>query len=361
LATIDVLLPVRNGLPFLKEAIDSIRAQTFHDWRILVLDHGSEDGSANLVQDYAEHDKRINLFSFPHADGLAELLNFGLERCDCRYVLRQDSDDVSFENRISTINDLFRDNPDFVVIGGDAITIDSNGRQVGYLQMPSNPAAIRAASFFYNPMLHPSVAINFSTIKRFGAQYGRDILRVLPSEKSVRILRLAEDYLLFGQLAHLGPCANINVPLIKYRRHGASEGNANPFRQIELALQVSRFLANSFAALNDLPQFDPAPFCNHAEYVFDLGFKDYGSQFQKMELVLRRGLGQSSELERELAFRWILTTRKLGHMAARYLGFHLKYGATATERRIVRNWILRRARKGKYVFHVKSDPVLQEQ
>ena len=41
MATVDVLLPVRNGLPFLGEAIESIRTQTFTDWRLLILDHGS--------------------------------------------------------------------------------------------------------------------------------------------------------------------------------------------------------------------------------------------------------------------------------------------------------------------------------
>jgi hypothetical protein len=79
-----------------------------------------------------------------------------------------------------------------------------------------------------------------------------------------------------------------------------------------------------------------------------------------MALTLHRGLGQSGELERELAFRWVLATRKLGPMAARYVAFHLKYAATANERRTVRNWILRRVRKGKYVYRVKGDSALQE-
>ena len=44
MAAIDVMMPVKNGLPFLPEAIDSIRNQSFADWRLLVLDHGSTDG-----------------------------------------------------------------------------------------------------------------------------------------------------------------------------------------------------------------------------------------------------------------------------------------------------------------------------
>ena len=78
LAAIDVLLPVRNGLPFLGEAIDSILKQTFSDWRLLVLDHGSSDGSLELAQRYEDQDARIEVYSFPKAHGLAGLLNAGL-------------------------------------------------------------------------------------------------------------------------------------------------------------------------------------------------------------------------------------------------------------------------------------------
>jgi glycosyltransferase involved in cell wall biosynthesis len=355
LATIDVLLPVQNALPFLGEAIDSIRAQTFYDWRMLILDHGSKDGSTALAQKYAELDKRIIFFSFPHADGLAELLNLGLERCDCRYVLRQDADDISVPGRMAKTSDLFFEHPDFLLIGGDALMIDGAGRQVGYLGVPSSPAAIRAACFFYNPMLHPTVAINFSALKQLGAVYGRDFMQAVPSENSLRVTRLAEDYFLFGQLALLGSCANISIPLVKYRRHGASIGISNSSSQIELALQVSRFLARSFTTKTELSQFDPAPFCNHAEYVFDLGLEDYSIQYEQMAAALRRGLGQSGELERELAFRWILAARKLPQMAARYFRFRSKYVATPSEGRTVRNWLLRRVRKGKYVYRAKRE------
>src|SRR5258706_45172 len=89
MATFDVLLPVKDGIAFLAEALDSIVAQTFRDWRLIVLDHGSTDGSAELAAAYAERDVRIIVRAFPAAHGLAGLLNCGLELCDCRYVLRQ--------------------------------------------------------------------------------------------------------------------------------------------------------------------------------------------------------------------------------------------------------------------------------
>ena len=350
MATIDVLLPVRNGIPYLGEAIDSIRNQTFSDWRMLILDHGSSDGSRVLAEKYAEEDKRIEVFSFPHADGIAALRNLGLERCDCRYLLLQDADDISFANRMSIVTDIFKDAPNLLAIGGDAILIDRTGKKTGHLSMPVGSKAVAAATFFYYPILHPTITARFSALRRYGAAYGKDILNVVPVADSVTIKRLAEDYILFGQLALIGECANVRVPMIKYRRHGGSTGIADPAMQVELALQISRFLAKSFCVLNGFDAFDPGPFCNHADYVFDFTLADYSAQYAQMANSLRRGLGESVELERELAFRWVLATRNSALMARRYLQFQFKHGAIPAERRTVRNWLLRNLRNGKYIY-----------
>jgi hypothetical protein len=209
---------------------------------------------------------------------------------------------------------------------------------------------VTAACFFYNPILHPAVSLSWAALSRFDDLYGRDILNVLPASQTVAMNNLAEDYGLFGQLALAGACTNVTVPLIKYRRHSTSVGVTNHAAQIDLSLRISRFLAKSLCAMNDLEAFDPGPFCNHADYVFDLHRSDYSAEYAGMADALRRGLGQSAELERELAFRWVLATRNSIQMVHRYLQFQYKHAATPNERRTVRNWLLRNVRNGKYVY-----------
>jgi glycosyltransferase involved in cell wall biosynthesis len=358
-AAIDVLLPVRNGLPFLGEAIDSILNQTFSDWRLLVLDHGSSDGSLEVAQKYEDRDTRIEVYSLPEAHGLAGLLNAGLERCDCEFVLRQDADDISVPARMSLVDDVFRARPDLDLIGSGAILIDETGRQLGYLPRPTSPRAVAAATFFYNPFLHSTITARLATFKRYGAPYGKNILEVVPEADFIAMPVLVEDYSLFGQLALLGHCANLDYPLIKYRRHIASVGGSSPVRQIELALQVSCFLAKSLCLMRSVPEFDPRPFSNHSEYVCDFHLSDYAVAFEQMAVALRHGLGRSKELERELAFRWSLATRKSAQMGARYVKFRMKYAAMPSEWRTVRNWLLRGARKGRYVYRAEAETVLQ--
>src|SRR5215469_8483471 len=318
LATIDVLLPVRNGMPYLNEAIESIRNQTYSDWRLLILDHGSSDGSAELAGSHADKDRRIRILPMADAPDVAALLNEGLSHCDCRYMMRHDADDIALPERMAQSIAYFSENPQCVMMGGEAIETDAEGNETGYLHAPSSARAITAAAFFYSPVIHPAAAINFPAFRRLGAAYGKDFLNVLPASESITINCLAEDYILFGQLALLGLCVNIPLPLIKYRRHDSSVGVSNHAAQVEASLQISRFLSKSFCLMNRTEEFDPGPFCNHADYVFDFRRTDYSAQFERMARSLWRGLGPSPELARELAFRRILAKRKYAPMLYRF-------------------------------------------
>lgn len=339
MATIEVLLPIKNALPFLPESIESVCSQTFKDWRLLILDHGSTDGSTELALRYAEKDKRIVVYEKPDAPGLGGLLNFGLGKADGHFIVRQDGDDVSLPKRFQTVVDIFSAEPDLMLMGGEASIMDSSGRDIGYISRPLSPAAIVAASFFYNPVAHPTAAFSQSRVASLGALYGNDILKVLPPERSLRVLSLAEDYFLFGQLALLGRCRNIPVPLIKYRIHEKSVSTFNRVAQNTCALSISRFLAMSLAEMRGTYVFDPAPFCSHAENVFDCGLEDYSLEFDRMARSLEEGLGQSHELTRELAFRRVLAKRNSVAMATRYASFVLRNGLRAEEYRLVRNWL----------------------
>jgi glycosyltransferase involved in cell wall biosynthesis len=344
LATIDVLLPVRNGLPFLGEAIDSVRIQTFSDWRLLILDHGSSDGSLALAQRYQEEDSRIEVFSHPDADGLAGLLNAGLEKCDCRIVLRQDADDISFPNRMELMTGVLSANPKLVVASGEIAMIDSGGRNVGYLARPIGPQAVTAAVFFYCPIIHGAAAINFPAFKNIGASYGVDFLKALPASESIAVKQYAEDYFSFGQLALMGLCTNINKVLIKYRVHEMSTSISKLQEQLSLSYSVSRFLSRSFCRMKNLPEFDPVPFSNHAGRPYRTDKKDLSGEFRNMSDTLERGLGRSAALRRELAFRWVLATRQPATLLFRYAAFELTHSRSSAERGVIRNWLREIAR-----------------
>jgi hypothetical protein len=348
MATFDVLLPVKDGIAFLAEALDSIVAQTFRDWRLIVLDHGSTDGSAELAAAYAARDARIIVRAFPEARGLSGLLNCGLELCDCKYVLRQDADDVSLPERMEVLARAFEADAALVVAGSLGDVIDAHGKTIGRIDMPTGPHGILAGALFRTPVCHPAAALRLDALRRLGqasglaVRYGDDFIGAVPPARRLQVPALAEDYFLFGQLALLAPCVNLERKLIQYRWHGANVGATKQHAQMQVALDISRSLAESVAILHGGVRCDPAPFCNHGERLFEIeGQADFSAGYEALNAALRKLVPASCDLERELAFRRVLARRDRATMAARFCAFSARYGARPAEKRTVRSWLLR--------------------
>jgi glycosyltransferase involved in cell wall biosynthesis len=342
MATIDVLLPVKNCHAYLGEAIDSVCKQSFRDWRLLVLDHGSTDGSVELAHSYAARDKRVKVLNFPDAHGLSGLLNEGLAQCDCRYMMRHDADDICLPNRMELSLRAIKATPGKVVISGQAELINGAGDTIGALRLPAGSDRVTAASFFRNPVLHPAVMMDFPASAQLGARYGIDFLRVLPAEHSLAVDGLAEDYFMYSQLAMLGKCINIPDRLIRYRWHASNVSVLRFEEQMRVSLRISRFMAFSFCSLHSVPHFDPAPFCNHGGKVFDMGERrDFEDEFADMESTLQLVLGPSDELSRELSYRYVLATRNLRRMLLRYGLFNTCHRPETGEWYAVKSWLLR--------------------
>jgi glycosyltransferase involved in cell wall biosynthesis len=343
MARIDILLPVRNGLPYLGAAIDSIRRQSVRDWRLLILDHGSTDGSLEIAERHAAADRRIEVHDGAYTSGLAELLNFGLSRCDGRYVMRHDADDICLPDRMAQTLAGFAQHPGMAVISGQAELIDADDGVIGALRLPVGTTRLSAASLFRNPISHPALTMDRAVIGRLGAHYGGDFIGVLDQDDCPHIDGLAEDYLMFGQLALLGLCVNLGRPLIRYRWHAANVSSRRAREQMLLSLEISRFLARAFCRMHEVPPFDPAPFCNHGGQLVELAHgTDFDAAFDSMAASLRRALGASAQLERELHYRHTLAYRSAPAMLWRYARFRRRYPAETGEWLTLRSWLLRR-------------------
>ena len=56
-----IITPLYNGEEFIKDAVESVLAQTYENWELLVIDDGSADNGYNIVKEYSDKDKRIKL------------------------------------------------------------------------------------------------------------------------------------------------------------------------------------------------------------------------------------------------------------------------------------------------------------
>jgi len=95
---ISVLLPVYNGEAMLRAAADSVLAQTFADFELLILNDGSTDNTKAVAAKVAISDPRVRLYNFDH-QGLTKTLNQGIALSRGRFIARQDADDTSVVER----------------------------------------------------------------------------------------------------------------------------------------------------------------------------------------------------------------------------------------------------------------------
>ena len=87
-------MPIYNVASYLAACLDSILAQTFRDFEVILVDDGSTDESADIAAAYAKKDARILLIRHRWNRGAADARNLGLELCRGRYVSFIDGDDV---------------------------------------------------------------------------------------------------------------------------------------------------------------------------------------------------------------------------------------------------------------------------
>jgi glycosyltransferase involved in cell wall biosynthesis len=129
---IAILMATYNGEKYLGEQIDSILAQTYHDWHLYIHDDGSKDGTLSIIQEYVlNHPDKITLLDYPSQGGACKNFLSLLERVEAPYYMFCDQDDVwlpeKIEKKYAKIRELEKENHHTpIVVYSDLIVTDSN-------------------------------------------------------------------------------------------------------------------------------------------------------------------------------------------------------------------------------------------
>lgn len=91
---VSIITPVHNAYDHIEETIDSVLAQTFSDWELILVDDKSSDDGLEILKKYENKDSRIKLLKNPHNQGAAITRNKGIELAKGRYIAFLDSDDL---------------------------------------------------------------------------------------------------------------------------------------------------------------------------------------------------------------------------------------------------------------------------
>lgn len=157
--SVTVLTCVYNGLPYLKEAIDSTLNQTFTDFEYLIIDDCSPDiNVVKLIESY--DDPRIRLIKNKKNLGVSNTINKALKLIKTQYVVRIDQDDVNLPNRIAEQIGFLEKNPDIDIVCSWEYVINSNGKIIGSWKrsLDNYGSFLGYILIRICPIWHPSIA-----------------------------------------------------------------------------------------------------------------------------------------------------------------------------------------------------------
>jgi glycosyltransferase involved in cell wall biosynthesis len=105
---VSVITPCYNSAPYIAQAVESVRAQSFRNWELIIADDCSADGSAAIARLYARKDRRIRFLQTPsHSGSPLRPRNLALEHAAGRYIAFLDSDDIWLPGKLERQLALF--------------------------------------------------------------------------------------------------------------------------------------------------------------------------------------------------------------------------------------------------------------
>lgn len=210
---ISIMLCSYNSAQFIKDAINSVLAQSFTDFEFIIVNDGSTDNTLDIMRSYT--DSRIKIINCSH--NYINSLNKGMQACRGKFIARMDADDKIAYNRLEYQIRVMQENPEITVCF-------SWGQTFGEFEEPIGHCArgkVENPYFWFvtgNYLMHPSAMIRKSFLKKHHIQY--------------KDYPYAEDYKLWTDITRLGGTFYIIPQQLLFYRVGNSQVSVK-FREIQ--------------------------------------------------------------------------------------------------------------------------------
>lgn len=210
--TVSVIMNCLNGEPYLREAMDSVVAQTYPDWEIIFWDNASRDNSGAIAKSYGE---RVRYFRGETTVPLGQARNLAIAEARGRYLAILDCDDVWLPAKLERQVTLLERDQSLGLVFSDCYFLDPSGAFQGtFFQRVPPPAGDPCLALLSGPNFipGPTVVMAADAVRKVGAYN--------PA------YRYVESYELFVRLARSHRVAWLDEPLARYRIHGSNQAGA---------------------------------------------------------------------------------------------------------------------------------------
>ena len=261
--TISVIIPVYNAEKYLRSCIDSVLAQTYKDFELLLIDDGSKDSSGAICDEYAAQDARVSVFHKENG-GVSSARNLGLDNAQGEWITFVDSDDYIEENFLKS----FEGNLDADLVVGGMIENGPQGQLLrnipsGYHLPPTFAIEGNLTKLAFQSAWGKLFRGSLVKKLRFDESMiiGEDhffILRYVYIAKSMRILDIGNDSECSSHYIYLPP------PNMEKKYQISVQSSVYHMLRLEEAYQIlgvkdiqfEKFVAEAYydRCMNDLPE-----------------------------------------------------------------------------------------------------------
>lgn len=226
-------MPVWNGAKFLALALESILAQTFSDFELVVVDDGSDDATGEILLSYA--DDRLRVHRLAHG-GIVKALNFGVSQARTGWIARQDADDVSLPERLQRQWEAIERDPEAVLCFTGHSLQNEGPEGISSARLPRTRSFLALRLCYQCPFAHSTVLFSKEAFQNAGGY--------LEAE------RHAEDYALWGRMLDAGKFVALPEKLLEFRVHPVSVSQQNLAAQMSLTQRIAAAHCQRFLQLN---------------------------------------------------------------------------------------------------------------
>ncbi len=202
-ASVTVILPVHNAMPYLPAAVHSIFAQSLSDMELLFIDDGSTDGSGEYLESLVHPALTVLRRK---QQGVSAVRNLGLELCKTEYLALMDADDISLPDRLSAQLEFLQSNPGCVMLGTQIDFLIGEVTQKG-LPCATRHDEIEHRLLAGGGIVYPTVMMRTDVARRVGG---------------FRLKGAGEEYDFCLRMSECGSVANLARVLYQYRLHSSS-------------------------------------------------------------------------------------------------------------------------------------------
>jgi glycosyltransferase involved in cell wall biosynthesis len=209
-ALISVIMPVYNEEKYLRKSVQSILDQTFPHFEFIIINDGSSDRSAEILDQFAQTDKRIQIVHQENK-GLATSLNVGLQMARGKFIARMDADDISLPKRLEIQSGILLNDNSVGVCHSRFSLIDSEGKAIPFRKRAGfrfSSLQTRWTLIWRNCIGHPTVMIRREILNKYNLSYN--------------VSAICEDYDLWCRLIEVTEFVAIRQPLLLHRLHSES-------------------------------------------------------------------------------------------------------------------------------------------